>query len=94
MMKAFGLLALGLVLAAPLGAQEETRPETHLGPRLDRIDSKSLETKINSLRIAQPAWRHIQWTPCLLDGLALSRKQKKPIVVWCFIDRPIDDERC
>jgi hypothetical protein len=40
------------------------------------------------------AWRKITWKTCLLDGLAASREQGKPIVLWVFIDRPMDDERC
>lgn len=39
-------------------------------------------------------WRKIAWKTCLLDGLSASREQGKPVVLWVFIDRPIDDERC
>ena len=39
-------------------------------------------------------WRKIQWETCLLKGLKRSRDERKPLVLWVFIDRPIDDERC
>jgi hypothetical protein len=40
------------------------------------------------------AWREVQWRTCLLEGLRESRAAGKPLVLWVFIDRPIDDERC
>ena len=67
-----------------MAAQEETRSE----------DPPGLEAKIRALRVGKPAWRQIPWKSCLLDGLKASREQKKTILLWCFIDRPIDDERC
>ena len=39
-------------------------------------------------------WREIAWKSCLLEGLKESRAQKKPVLLWVFIDRPIDDARC
>ena len=30
----------------------------------------------------------------LIAELKALREQKKPLMVWIFIDRPIDDERC
>ncbi|MEK6236170.1 MAG: hypothetical protein N2C14_15800 [Planctomycetales bacterium] len=49
---------------------------------------------VNSLKKEDVAWRRVAWKTCLLDGLQASRKENKPIVLWIFIDRPIDDERC
>lgn len=40
------------------------------------------------------AWRTVQWRTCLIDGLRESKQTGKPVVLWIFIDRPIDDERC
>lgn len=40
------------------------------------------------------AWRTVQWRTCLIDGLRESQQTGKPVVLWIFIDRPIDDERC
>ena len=39
-------------------------------------------------------WRDIAWRTCLVQGLNESRKTNKPLILWMFIDRPIDDERC
>lgn len=53
-----------------------------------------LQAEIEALKPAKVAWRQIAWKSCLLEGLKASRAQKKPILLWVFIDRPIDDERC
>jgi len=53
-----------------------------------------VQKEVNGLKKEDVAWRKIEWRTCLLDGLKASRKQKKPIMLWVFIDRPIDDERC
>jgi hypothetical protein len=52
-----------------------------------------LEADILALRAEKPPWRRIAWKSCLLEGLKESREQKKPVLLWIFIDRPIDDER-
>jgi len=39
-------------------------------------------------------WQGIDWRTCLLDGIRQSRDQHKPMMLWIFIDRPIDDEQC
>ena len=49
---------------------------------------------VEALRVDDVAWRGIPWKSCLLDGLAASRKQEKPCILWVFIDRPMDDARC
>ncbi len=53
-----------------------------------------LQKKIEALRPAKVAWREIAWKTCLLDGLCEARAQKKPLLLWVFIDRPCDDARC
>ena len=50
--------------------------------------------KIDGLKKPDIAWRKIKWKTCLVEGLIASREQKKPLLLWVFIDRPIDDERC
>jgi len=63
----------------------------------DEVRSKSpdeVRSEVNALKKEDVAWRHIAWKTCLLDGLKSSREQNKPIMLWVFIDRPIDDERC
>lgn len=57
-------------------------------------DSESLKQEIAELRAEDVAWRKVAWRTCLLDGLKASREQKKPVILWVFIDRPIDDKRC
>jgi len=44
--------------------------------------------------VQEVAWRKINWKTCLLDGIRASRKQNKPMVLWVFIDLPVDDKRC
>ncbi len=65
----------------------DDHPSAALGP-------DALKKEIESMRVKDVAWRKIAWKTCLLDAVRASREQKKPIVVWCFIDRPIDDKRC
>ena len=54
----------------------------------------ALEREARSLKKPDVAWKTIAWKTCLLDGLRESRRQQKPLMLWVFIDRPIDDERC
>jgi len=55
---------------------------------------EALKAEIEALRAAKVAWREIAWKSCLLEGLKESRAKKKPVLLWVFIDRPIDDARC
>ena len=50
--------------------------------------------EIEALRVDDVPWREIQWKTCLLEGLRESNAQHKPVMLWIFIDRPFDDERC
>ncbi len=65
-------------------AKPESQPKSH----------KQLLASVESLHVKDVAWRNIPWKACLLDGIHESRKQHKPIILWVFIDRPIDDGRC
>ena len=55
---------------------------------------EALKAEIETLKPAKVAWRGIAWKSCLLEGLKESREKKKPVLLWVFIDRPIDDARC
>jgi hypothetical protein len=55
---------------------------------------EALRAEIDALKAPRVAWREIAWKSCLLDGLRTSRAQKKPVLLWVFIDRPADDARC
>ena len=66
---------------------------------LERADSdpatpKALRVEIEALQAQNVAWREIAWKSCLLDGVKESRQTHKPLLLWVFIDRPIDDARC
>ena len=54
----------------------------------------ALRAKVRALKVSEPAWRKIPWKTSLVEGLVASRKQKKPVLLWIFIDRPVDDARC
>ena len=58
------------------------------------VTPEALKAEIEALKAAKPAWREIAWKSCLLEGLKESRAKKKPVLLWIFIDRPIDDARC
>lgn len=60
----------------------------------DIIDPEELKQEIDAMRVPSVAWRRIQWKTCLLEGLRASRKKNKPLILWVFIDLPVDDKRC
>jgi hypothetical protein len=82
--------ALGLVLCAmPVWAQGPVSSTTR------RVETpEALQSEIGALRAVGVAWREIPWKTCLLEGLEESRVSGKPVLLWVFIDRPIDDARC
>jgi hypothetical protein len=55
---------------------------------------EALQAEIDSLKPAHVGWRGIAWKDCLLEGLLESRAREKPVLLWIFIDRPVDDARC
>ena len=55
---------------------------------------EALTAEIETLKSSKVAWREIAWKSCLIEGLKESRAKKKPVLLWVFIDRPIDDARC
>ena len=64
-------------------------------PAAPRLDSPArIAERIKTIRSDDVAWRKIAWKSCLLDGLAEARRTGKPLMVWCYIDRPVGDTRC
>ena len=86
MHKASGMwVAVGLMMAAMRGT----------GPQPSRpVTPSSVKAEIEALQAPHVAWRQIAWKSCLLEGLKESRSTGKPALLWVFIDRPADDERC
>jgi hypothetical protein len=84
-MKRLGIIGIVAVLVASSAlGQESKRPAT----------PEALKAEIDALKAVKPAWREIAWKSCLIEGLKESREKKKPVLLWIFIDRPIDDARC
>src|SRR5262245_54255466 len=80
---------LGLILfIGPVSAQLPNG-----GPASGKIPD-ALKAELESLKAPKAAWLEIAWKSCLLDGLWEAREKKKPVVLWVFIDRPVDDARC
>lgn len=72
-------------VAAPAGsAGDLTKP----------LSPDSLRAEIEGLKAPRVPWREIAWKSCLLEGLKEARAQSKPVLLWVFIDRPLDDARC
>ncbi len=74
----------------------ETQPKTPSLPLQEQptITPQDAAQQAKAMRVEEVAWRKIAWKTCLLEGLQASRKENKPVMLWIFIDRPIDDERC
>ena len=60
---------------------------------LHTSDIDSVEKEVFAMRPETNVWRELQWETCLLDGLAESRKQDKPVLLWVFLHNP-NEERC
>jgi hypothetical protein len=82
----WGLIAVSWITSASADDAAKSAKQTKSREQLLR--------HVESLQVKDVAWRKIPWKTCLLDGIRESRKQHKPIMLWVFIDRPIDDERC
>jgi hypothetical protein len=82
---------------APADDSKRGKEEARRLPKDGVIKQRSFEevlAAVNAMKVHDVEWRKIAWKTCLLDGLQASREQKKPVMLWIFIDRPIDDERC
>jgi hypothetical protein len=64
------------------------------GQESKKATAEALKADVEALKAPKVAWREIAWKSCLLEGLKESRAQNKPVLLWVFIDRPIDDARC
>ncbi|MBC8351872.1 MAG: periplasmic heavy metal sensor [Planctomycetes bacterium] len=83
--------------AKPKGDAPTDKEEARPAPKatfLKPYSPTELQTEVAALKKQDVAWRKIEWKTCLLDGLKASHEQNKPVMLWIFIDRPIDDERC
>lgn len=80
------ILSLTCGLAASLGLNANAGAD---GP-----DAEAVRKQIQELKAPTVAWRSIPWRSCLLDGLREARREGKPVLLWVFIDRPVDDARC
>ena len=78
---------VALLASAVWAAESPTPKEVANSP-------EALKAEIEALKAAKVAWREIAWKSCLIEGLKESREKKKPVLLWVFIDRPIDDARC
>ena len=54
----------------------------------------SLSTEIEALKPPKLVWREVAWRKCLLQGLQEAREQKKPVLLWAFINADPGEERC
>jgi hypothetical protein len=88
-MRKWVITAAGALLLAGLASAQPPA-----GPASKAPAPEALQAEILSLQAPRVAWREIAWKSCLLDGLRASRAQKKPVLLWVFIDRPADDARC
>lgn len=63
-------------------------------PGGDTASPEALKTEILALAPARLVWREIEWRYCLLDGIREARAQKRPILLWAFINADPGEERC
>ncbi len=81
-------------LQEPPDGEPKPRPISDPPALSKRLSPEAVRAEVAALKQEEVAWRKIEWKTCLLDGLKASREQHKPLMLWIFIDRPIDDERC
>ena len=55
---------------------------------------EALKAAVKKLQVHEVPWRSIPWNESLISGLNQSKSDKKPVLLWVFIDRPFDDARC
>ena len=88
-MKRLAVVASVVMLFAVIAWAQDERPA-----KTASITPDALKTQIDALKSSKVAWRAIAWKTCLLEGLKEARQKKKPVLLWVFIDRPVDDARC
>ncbi len=93
-MKCNGILTLGCLGLIFVSGIAKGHADDSVKPNKQTKSFEQLLAQVEALHVKKVAWRGISWKTCLLDGIRESRKQRKPMILWIFIDRPIDDERC
>ena len=86
--KTISLAISSLIVWLALAATSRGNPEDDSGR------ARVLAARIEALKVPDVAWRKIPWKSCVLEGLEESRRTGKPLMLWVFIDRPVDDTRC
>ena len=81
------------IAPAVLKPSEPSFPKREIPPLVAQ-SAAEIRQQAQGLKRQDVPWRKIAWKTSLLDGLKASRDENKPIILWVFIDRPIDDERC
>jgi len=81
----FTALSLGVLL---LGLTADLRSATPAS------SPDALRQELLAIQPPKLVWREIDWNYCLLDGIAKAREQKKPILLWAFINSDPAEERC
>ncbi len=82
------VLLAAIISTSVLTAQEQADRASY------RLALRKLRLDVESLRAPEVPWRRVPWKSCLIAGLSESKKTRKPLILWIFIDRPIDDARC
>ena len=85
----FAIVFVARALFRPQRPRSTGKQEGHKASALEE-----LQKEIEALKAPRVAWRAIPWKSCLLAGLRESRAKNKPVLLWVFIDRPVDDARC
>jgi hypothetical protein len=88
-MKLSGVAVPCLMLLLPV-LVPDARGDDNAPPR----SPEEVRAAVGALHVEEVPWRKVEWRTCLLEGLNESREAGKPVILWIFIDRPIDDERC
>jgi hypothetical protein len=83
-----GIVACSILLSVIFGVTQFSAAEDSVRTPAE------IRATVDGLQREEVAWRKVLWRTCLIDGLNESRRTGKPLVLWIFIDRPIDDERC
>ena len=81
---AIAAAAVGVAVRSP-GARPAAATEKTLA---------SLSAEIEALKPPKLVWREVAWRKCLLQGLREAREQKKPVLLWAFINSDPGEERC
>ena len=78
-------MTLALALTGPVATLRSESPAQ---------SPDGLRQEIIALQPDNLVWREIDWRYCLLEGIRDSREQKKPILLWAFINSDPAEERC